>query len=197
MEEEKRLFLQKQLSDFRESADESIRFPSTLTAVERKFIHRVGTELNLVSKSAGVGENRYITIWKRESDAAPVSKKDAPENTVINYQLTPRLRSLLSGPEITSAIEILQTQHKQAAEAKNNAVKKTRRFIPNNDRLRTSYQNAENTRRNQSNFTLLQAKRASLPAAEYRQAVVELVKNHQIVLISGETGQPLPLTNFN
>ena len=37
-------------------------------------------------------------------------------------------------------------------------------------------------------YYILQTKREELPMASYRDQVLELVKNHQVVIVSGETG---------
>ena len=57
-----------QLRERKEEEDDEgskIEFPSTLTNTERKFIHQLAGQLGLVSKSTGKGENRRITVTKK------------------------------------------------------------------------------------------------------------------------------------
>ena len=57
------------------------------------------------------------------------------------------------------------------------------------DRIRASHKLAEHNRRQHAEYESLQSKRKQLPAAHHRHAVVKVVDENQIALISGETGK--------
>lgn len=193
VEEDKRMFLKQQLVEFRNNDDESLRFPSTLTNTERKFIHKTAIELNLVSKSAGAGENRFITIWKRESDTAPISATN-PAKKTIPWELGAKARTAFSKPEIERALELLEPFDERNLSALENAKNRrastyrVNRLHDQLDKVRSSYAAIEAKRLAHPMYAELRRKRDTLPAAQYRDAVVENIKNNQIVLISGETG---------
>jgi hypothetical protein len=70
--------------DLREDPSrQSLEFPSNLTNTERKYIHLLASQIGLVSKSVGKGDQRRITISKRnehtkktsgEEEALPILK---------------------------------------------------------------------------------------------------------------------------
>jgi HrpA-like RNA helicase len=64
--EKERIKFTKILMDLREDDTRpSLEFPSDLTNTERKFVHLLASQLGLVSKSSGKGEQRKITVSKR------------------------------------------------------------------------------------------------------------------------------------
>jgi len=183
--EDRRIFLKQELHQFREDATRSeIGFPANLTNIERKYLHRVATELGLESRSSGSGTNRSITVKKKHSPLSENSKK-----SVIQWQLSEtavkvlgsihakELKDFLSKREATSKLSNNMLHSKSHDHKKIDFVK-----------LEYSYRAAEHKRKTSSDFASLQQKRSILPAANYREAVCQLVRNHQIVLINGETG---------
>lgn len=76
--ESERIRFTKILMNLREGDESCLEFPSTLTNTERKFIHELASQLGLVSKSTGKGENRKITVTKR----AETKKKTGDEESM-------------------------------------------------------------------------------------------------------------------
>ena len=66
--------------DLREGSETRLEFPSTLTNTERKFIHQLASQLGLVSKSTGKGENRRIAVTKRNDNAKGGKNLDGDED---------------------------------------------------------------------------------------------------------------------
>ena len=66
--ESERIHFTKILMDLREGEQSRLEFPSTLTNTERKFIHQLASQLGLVSKSTGKGEDRRIAVSKRNEN---------------------------------------------------------------------------------------------------------------------------------
>ena len=65
VDEEFRLAVMKALAEFRASDDNDVTFPSTLTNVERQFVHAAVAQLGLASKSFGKGENRALRVSRQ------------------------------------------------------------------------------------------------------------------------------------
>lgn len=190
VEEDRRIFFQQQLLAFRESTELETSFPSSLTSTERKFIHRIVTELGLTSKSSGVGENRHITVRKRESTLVA-----STNDTSIPWEPCDSAAQLLQAREFQPAIDELRALHDARVaveEQSKNHIQKapySHRLTPDMiEKLKATHKLAENKRMHHADFSELQSKRKSLPASHYRYAVTKIVADNQISLISGETG---------
>ena len=48
-----------------ETATATLRFPSTLTASERRIVHALAVKLNLEHTSQGLGLDRFVTVSQR------------------------------------------------------------------------------------------------------------------------------------
>lgn len=194
VEEDRRLFLRKEMEDFRDSKTESLRFPANLSNVERKFIHKVAAELNLVSKSTGGGADRFITVWKRDSTTAP-AKAQGLTNKLITWELSSSIRSALQSANLFSALDVINHELGNDPSHDYEACKRTNNSRNNHLsnhllRIRESYSFAEARRLGNPQNAELERKRGLLPAAEHRADVISTIKREQIVLISGETGTP-------
>eukprot|EP00929_Paragymnodinium_shiwhaense_P036903 TRINITY_DN19725_c0_g1_i1.p1 TRINITY_DN19725_c0_g1~~TRINITY_DN19725_c0_g1_i1.p1 ORF type:complete len:317 (+),score=87.91 TRINITY_DN19725_c0_g1_i1:56-1006(+) len=64
--EERRAELNKKLEDFRESTETQLSMPSTISGLERKYLHEVAEKLGFTSQSFGAGKDRYLCILKPE-----------------------------------------------------------------------------------------------------------------------------------
>jgi HrpA-like RNA helicase len=159
-------------------------FPSTLTNIERKFLHKLAEELGLKSKSQGEGTNRYITVFKQKEEGDDASQ-------CAELELSDKVTKLLLSAEANlSAMSAQREAILQSVASGDNgrdsgSVSKLQNQLP---RLKTAYENAQAARRTSPQYAASQKKRQSLPAAQHRSAVCQLVHNNQIVLISGETG---------
>jgi len=180
--EEKRVSITQQLQNLRDSDASEIAFSSSLTTDERKFVHKISQEFGLKSKSQGVGENRFITVLKKKSNVQKASGMApalwSPHKNTIQA---------LSDPIFVTA-----SQMQENLVIRSNSKRKTPNDsdigMKNYTILLDSYEQAQKARQENKNFNSIQKKRSTLPAAHYRQAVCNLLKQHQIVLISGETG---------
>ena len=65
-----RIRFTRELNDLREGNVSEVNFPTTLSTVERKFLHSLSQELGLTSKSKGKDEKRYITVTKGKKPGA-------------------------------------------------------------------------------------------------------------------------------
>ncbi|XP_013405922.1 probable ATP-dependent RNA helicase YTHDC2 [Lingula anatina] len=79
--EELRIAVDIALEKFRLNPEQKeLEFPSSFTATERAYVHRLTDDMGLKSKSRGKGSNRFLTVFKKED------KKAA--NSSARFQLT-------------------------------------------------------------------------------------------------------------
>ncbi|XP_009997103.1 PREDICTED: probable ATP-dependent RNA helicase YTHDC2, partial [Chaetura pelagica] len=156
-----------------------MEFPSSFTSTERAFVHRLCQSLGLISKSKGKGANRYLTV----------RKKDGSELThaVMTCCLAPStkhaIRSLIQRFPVTSKerTELLPKTERgnaRAVESENREVSKT------SGRLNNGIPQVP-VKRGESEFDCF---RQSLPVFEKQEEIIQIIKDHKVVLIVGETG---------
>jgi hypothetical protein len=179
--EDRRIYFKQQLVQFRENEEIELRFPSNLTSTERKFIHRVATELGLSSKSSGSGENRFITVRKAER-----VQGDTSNNQVIKWSLTAKALNAIQQinfDDVFARLSAFPSQTQRQFKSGTNKQSYHHRDV------KGSYKVAELKRRHHPDYETLQRNRNLLPAAFHRLAVCSIVQENNIVLISGETGK--------
>jgi hypothetical protein len=184
--EDRQISLKRQLVEFRDSQSTEMAFPSTLTNLERKFIHGTATELGLASNSAGKSDARFITVQKKE-----VNNLSA-QNRPIEWGLATKTLQALTQVDVQAAInELKEVTDVESAKNPVHHVKHRHGIHKLHDvrhQLAQSHQAAEERRRKHRDYGSIRQKRHTLPAAHHRLAVCNMVQDHQIVLISGETG---------
>ena len=183
--EENRVEFTKRLQGLRDSDLGEIAFSPNLTSDERKFVHKIAQEFGLKSKSQGKDEKRFITVLKKKNNATKIAGSAPvlwhPHNSTVQALADPAFQSVakLQANQPTSAAKSIK--HKSSEN--NNALSTRDYSIPIEH-----YNDAQQKRLQNKNYHTIQRKRGTLPAAHYRTAVCNLLKEHQIVLISGETG---------
>ena len=193
-----RMNFTRDLMRLRESDTEtSITFPGTLSNTERKFLHALAEELGMKSKSTGskkVEGARVITISK-QSDRDD-TRQVANTEILLTAETVAILRESFSGPDIvySAAQKAPEPSLRESAErvvgGKSFASKQSF-FTPLTDELEFLSQNylrAQAERIKRDGFLEMQERRSQLPAHQHREAVCTLIKQHQIILVSGETG---------
>ncbi len=59
--------VRRRLEHFRESPEDSeFEFPSSFSADDRCYVHRIAAQMGLQTKSRGKGVNRSVTVFKKE-----------------------------------------------------------------------------------------------------------------------------------
>ena len=107
--EDVRIGLDCALKRFRNNEEEKeLEFPSSLTSVERAYIHRmVGTE-GWTSKSKGKGMSRFLTVYKKDRSTLMKSEakltltdksKKAASVTITQYPVTSKEKQDLLPPK--------------------------------------------------------------------------------------------------
>lgn len=187
--EDRQIALKQQLLQFRESDQTELAFPSTLTNLERKFIHKTATELGLISNSSGIDEKRFITVRKKNAATNAVDKRGP-----IPWSLSTKSLQALTSADLQSALKEVKDAIKAEEERDPTSLKHVihrhgfQKLHDVRQQLASNHRAAEAKRRNHPEYESIHEKRHLLPASHHRIAVCKMVQEHQIVLVSGETG---------
>jgi len=179
-----RINFTRQLLKLREDEVEEVVFPSTLDNIERKFLHKLAGELGLNSKSHGKGEDRKITVRKKESTGSGASDVD----TIKTYKLQKRSTDVLDRafPDPAEVLRIVSTATADSSKVPERAAATSAA----NDAaaIAVTYAKAQTAMKAHPSYRAIQAKREQLPAFSFKEEVNKLVRENQVVLVSGETG---------
>ena len=194
----------KQLTRLREDTVDKVVFPSTLSNIERKYLHKLAEELGLKSKShgkEGVGEGRQITVTKPSAAMSESAKVAAANGAGVDmamplFHLNQRTQDVLSKcfsssaspPESTATAWLRPTGPGVACGSRSDRARRANPLSQDLPALLSSYSAAQARRDCKPEYARMLSKRTSLPAAQYRVDVCKLIKDNQVVLISGETG---------
>ncbi|XP_006812648.1 3'-5' RNA helicase YTHDC2-like, partial [Saccoglossus kowalevskii] len=178
--EELKISIKIALDDFRYDDDKKeLEFPSSLTATERAYIHRLCPELGLTSKSRGKSSNRYLTIFKKDCNKMPCS--------VATYQMTRNSRHQIHGllqrfPVTNKERQELQQRTERGYHfSGENGQKEINRTT---GRLNNGIPQIP-LRKFDSEFELF---RQSLPVHHIKDMIMTHINDNRVVLISGDTG---------
>jgi HrpA-like RNA helicase len=185
--EDLRIKFTRQLYKLREGDVKEVVFPNDLTGVERKFLHKLAEELGLKSKSNGKGNDRRITVTKPSEDGDD-DTGDAETPLVTLNQHT--LEILNRGLPASLITEVPASSSMKASDGHNiyRESSKPSSLIDDISAIEAAYNRAQAERVKKPTYEAMARKRASLPAFYHQAAVSTLIKEQQIVLISGETG---------
>lgn len=188
--EDMRINFTRQLLKLRDDAVTEVVFPNTLTNIERKFLHKLSEELGLKSRSHGKDENRRITVSKKEG--ATVGSDAAAPDSLKVFEMQGRTKKALASAfgdpasfvqanagilDSVGAAGDVEHRGRAAASASSEA-----------SAIQASHEQMQAAMKKSPQFKSTQAKRASLPAASYKDDLCKLVRENQTVLVSGETG---------
>lgn len=115
------------LMEFREDdSKQRFEFPTNLTNTERKFLHQIAGQLGLTSKSTGKGENRSISVTKRDEKKRKTSNGDDESLPVLKIgkgggialsrhlsKFPPTQIELMESIETGSSLVEAMSQHKR------------------------------------------------------------------------------------
>ena len=208
-----RIGFTKQLMEFREKSEvQSLEFPSTLTNTERKFLHQLASNLGLKSKSTGKGENRHITVTKRNDQQTTVADQ-VPRIAIGQVGLQAlknhvKLHPPTHAEELEShetGASLLEAFQKAGEDGENDNFSSTLRGLGLTDNTvasthqhRASYVDigkrrdfharAQEQKRRHHMFHAMMEQRARLPAYQHEKEIVHAINKHRITVISGEAG---------
>lgn len=177
VDEQLRIMFTRQLQKLRDDLEDEVVFPSTLTNIERKFLHKVAEELGLSSKSTGIGENRKITVTKKTAKREAYSSDIDIPMLSVQSRTFDTLRRFLTPIDTSgfSSIQCLDTSKHECSDS--------HRLADELPKIRDAYNRAQAQRSKTAEFQNIQTKRSLLPASQYNSVVCQLVKENQIVLV--------------
>jgi hypothetical protein len=216
--ESERIQLTKDLIDFREDDDrDRMEFSSNLTNTERKFIHSLASQLGLCSKSTGQGNDRRITVTKRNDNKRKATASDvklpvlkigrggmlALATHVQKFPPT-HTEEMESRETGASLVEAMQQQNQNGTSLattfqelnKGTPVEavKTQVQVKYVDLQRRMARHAFYQQRKQKQLSVardcqvLMHNRSNLPAFARQDEIVATVANTPVTIIQGETG---------
>ena len=202
--EEMKISFTKQLTRLREDTVDKVVFPSTLTNIERKFLHKLSEELGLKSKShgkEGVDQGRQITVTKPSVAMAEATKAAAASGNNRNnsssidlampiFTLNPRSFDILSSCFSSSSSCSVQGPPpsiciKTPTTTTTDRVYKATTLHADAAMLKNNYHIAQEKRDKKLEYQKMRGKRETLPAFQHEEDVCRLVQQNQVVLISG------------
>lgn len=185
--------VQAQLQALVEDAERSeLSFPRDLDNTQRRYIHSVAEKFGLFSKSSGKGDNRFIHVAKVKKNAAmqQVSLRLAPipvagldpvvHQYFAKYPAPPAPKTAM--PVVDPWSGMKDSAFTALPSSKAHSRGSGRPLFRPFRRREAGKKSAPAT------VPKVSKGAANLPVAGYRQQILELVDNNQIVVISGDTG---------
>jgi HrpA-like RNA helicase len=211
-----RIKFTKILLDFREGDETTLDFPPTLTNTERKFIHQLAGQFELVSKSTGKDSQRRIAVKKRDGSSKKTGTAESgiPTLTIGNQgvaalqkhiQAYPpthfeALESRETGSSLVEAFarssghdgdegDIVATlrQLGLGQEERAELEEFKPRFV-DLERRRARHAAFQEAKLKSPNYSRMMAQRSKLPAFSRQQEIIETVARSPVTIIQGETG---------
>ncbi|XP_061172936.1 3'-5' RNA helicase YTHDC2-like isoform X2 [Saccostrea echinata] len=176
--EEVRISLHLAIERFRRNEDQKeLEFPSSLSATERAYVHRYCDTVGLKHKSKGKGNNRILTISKKELNQTQAS---ASSVKIIRNSRQQICNLLQRFPLTTKERQELmpQMERSQAFDTSREAAKATIGKL-NNGVAQVPPPRAS---------TELDAFRNTLPVFKHKEEIIHSISSNRIILITGETG---------
>ncbi|KAL3867100.1 hypothetical protein ACJMK2_044331 [Sinanodonta woodiana] len=154
-----------------------LEFPSSLTATERAYIHRLCEDLGLKSRSRGKGADRFISIFKKEKSQCV----SASGTFQLARNSCHQIHCLLQRFPVTNK----ERQELQPRTDKGHVDEASKEFSKGAiGRLNNGVPQVPPKRGDSE----LLAFRESLPITRYSRDILQAINNNQVVLVSGETG---------
>lgn len=237
----------RKLSDLQKNEDEGacVAFPKDLTSSDRKYVHKIAESFKLHTNSAGVGDERQITVYKNVPEGQE-AKREVRATFVPSLTLAPSVAAQLREAAANAApptgrtlmANVRPTARPKAAARRPQPLQiggEIEAYWPDDDtwlpatlsaayedgsyqimwasdasqsdvpadyvrpvggfdstgRVEMSLETMEGTlesRRALPAYAGFKSTREELPAFKQRNAIVETIRDNQVVLLVGETG---------
>ncbi|XP_069576764.1 3'-5' RNA helicase YTHDC2-like [Brachyistius frenatus] len=179
IDEEVKISVNQSLERFRYSDDKELDFPSSLSSTERAFIHRVAQSLGYISKSSGKGSSRFLTIRKKDGSDKPQPAMPLPlSHNSLGLIHGLRQRFPVSRKELSdlqpSSRSSMAAAEPDSSQDRKRASGRLNSGVPLVPPSRTPSE--------------LDGFRRCLPVYQHQQEIVQLIRDHRVVLVLGETG---------
>ena len=185
-----RIRFTRQLNNLRDDTVTEVVFSNELTNIERKFLHKLSEELGLKSKSSGLNENRKISVTKQSATNSKQADSDLHmyemDNRTSDLLKLHYSKGTLAGP--TSNEGFAENLSKASDSMKNKGYFKAASLSDDLVMLKAAHLKAQSEKEKRPGYAQSEQRRSLLPAFLHKSAVSSLIKQEQIVLVSGETG---------
>ncbi|XP_078176454.1 helicase in vascular tissue and tapetum [Carex rostrata] len=182
--------VKKILEDFRASEAEEYSFEPNLSNKERATVHQMCRKMGMTSKSSGLGEQRQLSVYKRKKKQ---NKDEEHSMTRLGFsdESASVLRELFinypPGDEDLSEGAV-KTPNKKPGKAQANQDPTFCRPKLTKADIEKKVELLETRIKESKQLRKIAEDKAKLPIASFRDAITSTLENHQVVLISGETG---------
>lgn len=179
IDEEVKIAVNIALERFQYSDEKELDFPSSLTNSERAFIHRLAQSLGYISKSRGKGCSRFLTVRKKDGIEA--------QRSSMSCSLSPSCRAL-----VQSLMQRFPISSRERSQLQPHAERGLQSPPDTTDsKSRTSGRLSHGIPQvppRRSSAPELDAFRKALPVYELQEQIIQSIRDHQVVLVLGETG---------
>ncbi|XP_077479047.1 3'-5' RNA helicase YTHDC2 [Stigmatopora argus] len=176
--EEVKIAINLSLERFRYSDQKEMEFPSSFSANERAFIHRMAQSLGYISKSKGKNSNRFLTL----------RKKDLLEGHRCNMSLALSQTSLQDVRALLNKFPVSREEREELQASSKSKLTLSTPFgfhtSGPSGKLNSSVCAVPSKRMPSE----LDAFRGSLPVCQHQREIVRLIRDNRVVLVVGETG---------
>ncbi|GAB2282467.1 hypothetical protein Dimus_017010 [Dionaea muscipula] len=185
-----RIRISRILEDFRASDDDVYTFEANLSNRERAEVHTLCRKMGMVSKSSGRGTQRRVSVFKTKKNTATMKRKE--DVTVVTFSKKSKdvlLDFFMRYPPGEGVREANPSQHGENTKRK--LVRMDSIFCkPLMDKAEIANKVESLASRVQSIPAMKETTelRSKLPITSFKDVITSTVENHQVVLISGETG---------
>ncbi|XP_075885504.1 3'-5' RNA helicase YTHDC2 isoform X2 [Nelusetta ayraudi] len=172
VEEEFQIAAKLSLDRFYHSDQKELEFPSCLKSSERTFVHRWAKSVGYISKSHGIGTNRYLTIIKQDC------RRQLVTWITLSSDSLEVLRDLVLRFPTSSFCGDLQGS--ELLEPADSGVDRNKRSWLLHNGIPTVPQ--------RRSLSLLDSVRRSLPVFDHQGEILQLLRENRVLLVLGDTG---------
>eukprot|EP00041_Stephanoeca_diplocostata_P028192 m.790541 g.790541 ORF g.790541 m.790541 type:complete len:1146 (+) comp23326_c0_seq37:58-3495(+) len=176
--ESTRLALHQQLSEFKESSDESLPLPG-LSREERAWVHTLCRDLNLQSKSHGKGTDRTLVVTRI------VGKRSVQRLRIRNMSLLEATVRAIPSTDTASFGRIHRGKDRSKKSDHSDRTGESVRHMWPPTRSADSTAVSPKTLRVPKDIV---PRQAALPSRKCRSEILELINANQVLILTGETG---------
>jgi ATP-dependent RNA helicase DHX36 len=166
------------------------KFEPGISKQERAAIHEMCRKMGMISKSSGNGERRCLSVYKRKQNQG-LETEEGPSHLGFSVEARNVLQDLfmhyppddaeLNGHTVrNSSDKAVKIQWKPDGAFCRPALRKPD-ILKKVEMLASKVNKSEQLRK-------IVQDRSKLPISSYKDAISSTLENHQVVLISGETG---------
>ncbi|KAJ1285557.1 hypothetical protein BS78_03G288500 [Paspalum vaginatum] len=180
----------KVLEDFRASDAEVYTFEPDISKQERAAIHEMCRKMGMISKSSGYGERRCLSVYKSKQKQGP-DMEEGPNHLGFSEEARHVLQDLFTHYPPGDADLNGDADRNSGDKSANIKWKTDSAFCrPTMSKLDVTkkIEMLASKINGSPQLRKIMEDRSKLPISSFKDAITSTLENHQVVLISGETG---------